>query len=180
MASPEKTCEYVHLKLGFKLKSTSSWRGYEKVWNHPQPSTKNKPQPPTTIRNHVCNHPQTPATIQNHPQISQKPPTTTQKLRKKDKTFLILKQMLTLIVIWNNGTYTWMCMYRHYIYYFFVTLIVFVSKVIHLLLRAMSDVALKTFICSISIVSFLLMSGGYKRSDLQQNACMTFCYCTTL
>ena len=124
MASPEKTCEYVHLKLGFKLKSISSWRGYDEVWNHPQPSTKNKPQPPTTIRNHVCNHPQTPTTIQNHPQIPQKPPTTTQKLRKKDKTFLILKQMLTLIVIWNNGIYTWVCMYRHYIYYFFVTLIV--------------------------------------------------------
>ena len=36
-------------------------------------------------------------------------------------------------------------------------------------------VVLKTFIFYFFILSFPLMSSGYKSSNLQQKACMTFC-----
>ena len=63
-----------------------------------------------------------------------------------------------------------------------------VFKVIHLMLRAMSDayfrklklkvfffLALETFIFSFIILNFPLISSDYKRSKLQQKHCMTFC-----
>ena len=62
-----------------------------------------------------------------------------------------------------------------------------VFKVIHLMLRAMSEayfrtevkvfffVALETFIFSFFILSFPLMPSGYKKPNLQQKDCMTYC-----
>ena len=126
---------------------------------------------------------QPPTTIHNHPQ----PSTTTQKLHKKTKTFDVNTE--TDIVIDNDikQWYLYTCVYIYILYktylpFFRYTdfLVLSTFEVIHLMLRAMSDIALKTFTLSFFMLSFLLMSGGYKRSNLQQKACMTFCYFPTL
>ena len=120
-----------------KQKDVASTLSYTKVCNHPQPSTNihNHPQPSTTIHNHQ----QPPTTIHNHPQPPTKPPTTTQKLPKKAKTFLIQLFYGTLDV--NTETDVdfasdmkqWyihvcvsvcICFISHCIYYFLVRLIV--------------------------------------------------------
>ena len=69
-----------------------------------------------------------------------------------------------------------------YLLFFCYTDCLFLSafKVIHLVLRAMSDIALKAFIFSFFILSFPLMLGAYKRSNLQQKTSMIFRYCPIL
>ena len=48
------------------------------------------------------------------------------------------------------------------------------KQITHFFLEGESP-TLKTFIFYFFILSFPLMSSGYKKSNLQQKACMTFC-----
>ena len=103
----------------------------------------------------VCNHPQPSTTIYSHPQ----PSTTTQKLHKKVKIFGVNSETDVDI---DNDMKQWyiytcvcvcvcVCLYTFYDIIFTIFplhLMFFLSafKIIHLMLRAMRDIALKTFI----------------------------------
>ena len=109
------------------------------IHNHSQlPSAiQNYPQRPKKPSTTTRKHPQPSTTIHNHPQLPKNYPKKTKLVIYSYFTalsMLILKQTLTLIVAWNNGSivllYTCVCVSvciyftRHYIYYVFVRLIV--------------------------------------------------------
>ena len=111
-------------------------------------------------------------TIHNNPKNHPKPSRTTQKLLKKAKTchkrlhvtallMLILKQTLALIVIWNNGIYTWLrvCLCVNIFYktssiFSLDWLFLLVFKVIHLMFRAMSNAYFRNLSVSFFLCSF--------------------------
>ena len=85
---------------------------YATTHNHPQPSaiTHNHPQPATTSHNYL----QPFTTIHNHPKITEKGQNLSQTVCYCTK-MLIMKQTLTLIVIWNNAhIYVCVCVYILY------------------------------------------------------------------
>ena len=150
-------------------------------------------KPPATIRNHS----QPPITILNYPQLStttqnnSQPPRTIHnhpKIVQKAKNFIVDTETDVDMDYDMKKWYIYMfvCIYILYktlnLLFFFLLhwLFVFVNiQRNRLMLRAMSDIALKTFIFYFFELNFPLMSGGSKRLNLQQKACMTFCYCPT-
>ena len=100
--------------------------------NHPEPpiTTHSRPQPPKTIYNYPQPPQKLPSTIHNHPEVTPKNSKLVTNSYVTALKMLILKQTLALIVIWNNGIYTCVCVsvciyfISHYIYYFLVKVIV--------------------------------------------------------
>ena len=86
--------------------------------NHPEPpiTTHSRPQPSTTIYNYPQPPQKLPSAIHNHPKVTPKNSKLVTNSYVTALKMLILKQTLALIVIWNNGIYTCVCV-RVYILY---------------------------------------------------------------